>query len=163
MADDEPAAEQPEIILRQKQIGGVWANFAQVSHSQHEFTIDFVRMDGTAPPPGRGIVVARVSMSPLFVTQLIDALQKNWSGYAQKALPREVRDEPEPEQEPTAEPKKRPERGPETRSERGPDQESERGPEERPEREPDQGSERGPEERPDPDPEPEEKAPGDLG
>ncbi len=99
MADDEPVPEQPEIILRRKQIGGVWANYAQVSHSQHEFTIDFVRMDATAPPPGRGIVVARVSMSPLFVTQLIDALQKNWSGYAEKALPKEVHGESAPEPE----------------------------------------------------------------
>src|SRR3954454_4964881 len=89
MADD---AEGPkaEIILPPDQMAGVWANFASVSHSEHEFTIDFVRMDGTAPPPGRGIVVARVSMSPLFVTQLIDALQQNWQGYAQKALPKEV-------------------------------------------------------------------------
>jgi hypothetical protein len=97
MGDDETTSRQPEIILRQEQIGGVWANFAQVSHSEHEFTIDFVRMDSTAPPPGRGIVVARVSMSPLFVTQLIDALQKNWSGYAQKALPKEARGESVPE------------------------------------------------------------------
>ena len=92
MADDAPASPQPEIILRQELMPGVWANFAQVSHSQHEFTIDFVRMDGTAPPPGRGIVVARVSMSPLFITQLIDALQQNWSGYAQKAMPRDLLD-----------------------------------------------------------------------
>ena len=77
-------------MLQTEQMAGVWANFAAVSHSEHEFTIDFVRMDGTAPPPGRGIVVARVSMSPLFVTQLIDALKQNWSGYAQKALPKEV-------------------------------------------------------------------------
>ena len=90
MAEEERRPQQPEIILRQELMPGVWANFAQVSHSEHEFTIDFVRMDGTAPPPGRGIVVARVSMSPLFITQLIDALQKNWSGYAQKAMPREL-------------------------------------------------------------------------
>src|SRR3954466_3867551 len=89
MADD---AEGPkaEIILPPDQMAGVWANFASVSHSEHEFTIDFVRMDGTAPPPGRGVVVARVSMSPLFITQLIDALQKNWSGFAQKAMPRDL-------------------------------------------------------------------------
>jgi len=90
VAEQEPDPQQPQIILREELMPGVWANFAQVSHSQHEFTIDFVRMDGTAPPPGRGIVVARVSMSPLFITQLIDALQKNWSGYAQKAMPREL-------------------------------------------------------------------------
>src|SRR3954453_7954435 len=87
---DEPEEAKAEIILPPEQMAGVWANFASVSHSEHEFTIDFVRMDGTAPPPGRGIVVARVSMSPLFITQLIDALQKNWSGYAQKAMPREL-------------------------------------------------------------------------
>src|SRR3954453_6212297 len=87
---DEPEEAKAEIILPPEQMAGVWANFASVSHSEHEFTIDFVRMDGTAPPPGRGIVVARVSMSPLFTTQLIDALQKNWSGFAQKAMPRDL-------------------------------------------------------------------------
>ena len=90
MPDEEPEGPKAEMILPPEQMAGVWANFAQVSHSEREFTIDFVRMDGTAPPPGRGIVVARVSMSPLFITQLIDALQKNWSGYAQKAMPRDL-------------------------------------------------------------------------
>lgn len=71
-------------------MAGVWANFAQVSHSEHEFTLDFVRLDSTAP---RGIVVARVSVSPLFVTQLIDALSENWRKYAEKAMPREVHDD----------------------------------------------------------------------
>jgi hypothetical protein len=59
----------------------------------HEFTLDFVRLDSASPPPGRGIVVARVSVSPLFVTQLIDALTDNWQKYAQKALPKEVRED----------------------------------------------------------------------
>jgi hypothetical protein len=90
MSDEAPSDKKPEIMLQTEQMAGVWANFAAVSHSEHEFTIDFVRMDGTAPPPGRGIVVARVSMSPLFVTQLIDALKQNWAGYAKKALPKEV-------------------------------------------------------------------------
>jgi len=35
-------------------------------------------------------VVSRVSVSPLFVTQLIDALNQNWNTYAEKALPKEV-------------------------------------------------------------------------
>ena len=47
-----------------------------------------------APPPGRGIVVSRVAVSPLFVTQLIEALTDNWQKYAQKAMPQEVRDDP---------------------------------------------------------------------
>lgn len=73
-------------------MAGVWANFARVSHSEHEFTLDFVRLDYANNPPN-GIVVARVSVSPLFVTQLIDTLGDNWDKYAEKALPKEARDE----------------------------------------------------------------------
>jgi hypothetical protein len=82
--------EGPQIIISPDQMAGVWANFAVVSHTVHEFTLDFVRLDGTAPPPGGGIVVSRVSVSPLFVTQLIDALTDNWQKYASKAMPEEV-------------------------------------------------------------------------
>lgn len=99
--DDQQPVPGPEITVQPEQMAGVWANWALVSHSEHEFTLDFVRMDGTAPPPGRGIVVARVAVSPLFVTQLIDALSRNWSEYAKKALPTEVFEGDEPE-EPTS-------------------------------------------------------------
>lgn len=75
-----------------KQMAGVWANFAQVSHSPYEFTLDFVRVDSTQQPPV-GIVVSRVSLSPLLVQQLIDALQANWQKFAQRSLPREVYDD----------------------------------------------------------------------
>ena len=34
-----------------------------------------------------------MNMSPLFVSQLITALQENWSKYADKAMPREVFDD----------------------------------------------------------------------
>jgi hypothetical protein len=98
----EPDQPQPEIIIQPDQLAGVWANWAAVSHSEHEFTLDFVRMDSSAAPPGRGIVVARVSFSPLFVTQLIDALTHNWQQYATKAMPQEFfgkGDEPTDDQE----------------------------------------------------------------
>ena len=39
-----------------------------------------------------GILVQRVNVSPLFVTQLITALQDNWSKYADKAMPKEIGD-----------------------------------------------------------------------
>jgi hypothetical protein len=96
MTEGQPEQEQPqapEIFMDPSHLAGVWANWAQVSHSEHEFTLDFVRLDSTVPPPGRGIVVARVSVSPLFVSQLIDALTDNWKKYAAKALPREFRDD----------------------------------------------------------------------
>lgn len=89
----EPEAEQAgelQISMPQELFGGVWANFAVVSHTEHEFTIDFIRVD-----PGRtqGIVTSRVNVSPLFVTQLQEALRLNWDAYAQKALPREVQND----------------------------------------------------------------------
>lgn len=84
---DAPSGDGFQIIIEPEQMAGVWANFAKVSHSPYEFTLDFVRLDfGTK----QGIVVARVSVSPLFITQLIDALNDNWQEYAKKALPKEV-------------------------------------------------------------------------
>lgn len=93
----EPHDEQRRVHLNvhlpEGQAGGVWANFAGVSHSEHEFTIDFVRVDySSISEQGevQGIVVARVGVSPLFVRQLIQALEDNWSRYAKKAMPKEV-------------------------------------------------------------------------
>ena len=70
--------------------GGVWANFAAVRHSPFEFTIDFARVDFDEGGAS-GVVVSRVNLSPLFVRQLMDALQENWDTYAEKAMPKEVR------------------------------------------------------------------------
>ena len=85
---DQP--QEPQIMIDQGQMAGVWANFARVSHSPYEFTLDFVRMDYASAPP-QGIVVARVSLSPLMVTQLIEALGRNWDVYAERSMPPEVR------------------------------------------------------------------------
>jgi Protein of unknown function (DUF3467) len=52
MSDEEADQAGPQIILQPEHMAGVWANWAQVSHSDHEFTLDFVRMDSTVPPPG---------------------------------------------------------------------------------------------------------------
>jgi hypothetical protein len=90
-AGSEPQQEA-QVIMPPEQMAGVWANFASVQHSEHEFTLDFIRLQYGSEPV-TGIVVARVSVSPLFVTQLIDALNRNWSEYATKALPREVRED----------------------------------------------------------------------
>lgn len=76
------------------QMGGVWANAAAVRHSPHEFTIDFLRCEfGNDGRATSGILVQRVNMSPLFVSQLITALQENWSKYADKAMPKELFDD----------------------------------------------------------------------
>jgi hypothetical protein len=62
MSADEPEPqehpEEPEyeIVLEPQHLAGVWANWARVSQTIHEFTLDFVRLD---PTINKGIVVAR--------------------------------------------------------------------------------------------------------
>ncbi len=87
MESDLPSFE-PQIHMKVEDMGGVWANWARVGHSPYEFTIDFVRMDFNDPPSG--VVVSRVNLSPLFVRQLMDALEENWRMYAEKAMPPDV-------------------------------------------------------------------------
>ena len=83
-----------KIHTQAEQMGGVWANAAAVRHSPHEFTIDFLRCDFDDNGQAKsGILVQRVNMSPLFVSQLIATLQDNWSKYADKAMPKEILDE----------------------------------------------------------------------
>ncbi len=91
--EDQPREVHLNVRFPEALIGGVWSNFARVHHSEHEFTIDFMRLDyASVSDDGemQGIVVARIGLSPLFVTQLIQALQDNWAKYAAKAMPREV-------------------------------------------------------------------------
>ena len=87
---DEDDAQQFEIVLEPQHLAGVWANFARVSQSIHEFTLDFIRHDSTTQ---KGIVDARVSVSPLFVSQLIGALQQEWTKYERRAMPKEIYDD----------------------------------------------------------------------
>lgn len=87
VADDlDPESEAGErrlnIHLDPELLGGVYANFANVSFSQYEFTITFARVEheveeGDVP----GAVVARVNASPRFIEELIAALQDTWSKY----------------------------------------------------------------------------------
>lgn len=95
MTEGEQPASEPQIMIDPAQMAGVWANFARVSHSPYEFTLDFIRLDYSTSPP-QGIVVARVSLSPLMVTQLIEALGTNWNTYAEKSMPPEVQRDGKP-------------------------------------------------------------------
>lgn len=91
---DESAEESVELqlIMPEDKRAGVWANFAGVSHSPYEFTLDFARLEFEGDVPTGGVIVQRVSMSPLFILQLIDALRSNYTTWAAKALPPEVRE-----------------------------------------------------------------------
>ena len=65
--EPEGQERQLNIHVDPQWLGGVYANFANVSFSDYEFTITFARIeheveDGDVP----GAVVARVNMSPKF-------------------------------------------------------------------------------------------------
>jgi hypothetical protein len=78
---DEPPPPQTEIIIEPAQMAGVWANVASITQTVHEFTLDFIRLDGSAGGT-RGIVVARVAFSPLLAGQLAELLNNAWEQYA---------------------------------------------------------------------------------
>ena len=79
--DDEPQEErQLNIHLDPANLAGVYANFANVSFSDYEFTLTFARIDheveeGDVP----GVVVSRVNLSPRFMRELLDAMTDSWS------------------------------------------------------------------------------------
>jgi hypothetical protein len=86
--DDEPAQEpgpgerRLNINLPPELIGGTYANFANITFSQYEFTLTFARIEheveeGDVP----GVVVSRINASPRFVQELIAALQDSWSKF----------------------------------------------------------------------------------
>lgn len=89
--NDEPEQVNVEIYLPPELRAGVWANFAAVGHSPYEFTLDFARLEFDGVRPTGGQIVARVSMSPLFILQLIQALQTNYEAWAERAMPPEAR------------------------------------------------------------------------
>ena len=81
MTEETPGEERHiNIHLSPEIMAGVYSNFANVSHSDYEFTVTFARVDheveaGEIP----GVVVSRVNLSPRFMRELIDAMEDNYS------------------------------------------------------------------------------------
>jgi hypothetical protein len=82
--DDEARERQLNIHLDPDNLAGVYANFANVSFSDYEFTITFARIDqgGESTNEVPGVVVSRVNMSTKFAKELVDALNDAWSKYS---------------------------------------------------------------------------------
>jgi hypothetical protein len=81
--EDGGLERQLNIQIEPGQLVGVYANFANISFSDYEFTLTFARIDheieeGEIP----GVVVSRVNMSPQFAKELLDALNDSWSKYS---------------------------------------------------------------------------------
>ena len=76
---DAPGGRHINIHFEPKIMAGVYANFANVSHSNYEFTITFARVDHEVEDDEiPGVVVSRINLSPRFMGELIDAMQDNY-------------------------------------------------------------------------------------
>jgi Protein of unknown function (DUF3467) len=82
------AAEAPQVRVRvpAEQNRGVYANLVVVSHSAHEFTLDFCEVRPQGLEAGlqgevQGDVVARVRVAPTLVESVLQALQSNVEAY----------------------------------------------------------------------------------
>ena len=88
---DEQTERHFNIHADPEKMGGVYANFANVAHSDYEFTITFFRVDheveeGEVP----GVVVTRVNLAPKFMRELIDAMEDNFSKWQTREGIREL-------------------------------------------------------------------------
>ena len=83
MAQEDEAERHINIHFSPEMMGGVYANFANVSFSDYEFTITFARVDHEIDSEEiPGVVVSRVNLSPKFMRELADALEDSYSKYA---------------------------------------------------------------------------------
>jgi hypothetical protein len=85
LVEGEGDERQLNIHLDPDHLAGVYANFANISFSDYEFTITFARIDheveeGDVP----GVVVSRVNMSTRFMKELIDAMNDSWSKWSSR-------------------------------------------------------------------------------
>jgi hypothetical protein len=93
--EEESRERQLNIHLDPENLAGVYANFANVSFSDYEFTLTFARIDhevdeGDVP----GVVVSRVNMSPRFMRELLDAMTDSWSKWSTREGIRNLPEQP---------------------------------------------------------------------
>ena len=89
---------QLNIHMDPEHLAGTYANFANVSFSDYEFTITFARVDheveeGDVP----GVVVSRVNMSAKFMQELMNAMQDAQSKWQAREGIRGLPETPRPE------------------------------------------------------------------
>jgi hypothetical protein len=91
--DEEPRERHFNIHTDPETMAGHYANFANVSHSDYEFTITFARVDHEVEEDEiPGVVVTRVNLAPRFMRELIDAMEDNYSKWQTR---QGIRDLPE--------------------------------------------------------------------
>ena len=82
MANEDQSERHINIHFSPEMMGGVYANFANVSFSDYEFTITFARVDHEIDADEiPGVVVSRINLAPKFMRELADALEDSYSKY----------------------------------------------------------------------------------
>ncbi|HEY2719141.1 MAG TPA: DUF3467 domain-containing protein [Solirubrobacteraceae bacterium] len=79
---EQPEQHGPNIVMPPEEFAGKWANAASIARTPHEFTLDFLRI---GPQGQQGVVVSRVSFSPLLASQLLDLLGEQWQAYTEES------------------------------------------------------------------------------
>lgn len=88
---DQPSPDKPrqqpqvQVVVPDDAKYGEYANFLVVSHSPHEFTLDFCQLL-PAGEPGKvnAEVVSRVRIAPTMVGRVLNALNTNLSNYEER-------------------------------------------------------------------------------
>ena len=86
------SSQQIQISINDSLKHGTYANFLVVSHSAHEFTLDFCQvLPGGDSEAVQADVVSRIKVAPTMVGKVIRALNTNMTTYEDKfGMVREV-------------------------------------------------------------------------
>ena len=81
----QPQQQQIQVTVPDTIKHGIYANFLVVSHTAHEFTLDFCQLLPTGQPDKLNAeVVSRVKIAPTLVGKVITALNSNMTNYENK-------------------------------------------------------------------------------
>lgn len=89
-SSDQPAApggKQVQVVVPDAQKHGTYANFLVVSHTAHEFTLDFCQLLPGEQGTLKAEVVSRVRIAPTMVGRVLNALNSNMSNYEERFGP----------------------------------------------------------------------------
>ena len=82
---EQGGGRQVSVHVDDDQKHGIYANFLVVSHSPHEFTLDFCQvLPSGQEGKARAEVVSRVKIAPTMVGKVMKALNTNMTSYEDK-------------------------------------------------------------------------------
>jgi len=81
----DPQKQQVNVVVPDEVKLGEYANFLLVSHSPHEFTLDFCQLlPGKEQGKVNAQIVSRVRIAPTMVGRVLNALNTNLSNYEER-------------------------------------------------------------------------------